>query len=111
MVREPTARSGGDFDAPRELTTDILFRIIWPSEGGVGLGNAHEVPGGLAMRSKKMNGLGAESGMRRLAAFCYRRRGTVTLVWVAALIVIGALSATFGGASKTNFSIPGAESQ
>ncbi|MBI5948160.1 MAG: MMPL family transporter [Chloroflexi bacterium] len=52
-----------------------------------------------------------ESGMRRLAAFCYRRRGTVTLAWVAALIALGALGGIFGGATKTNFAIPGAESQ
>ena len=50
-------------------------------------------------------------GMRALAALCYRRRGTVVIIWVVALVVLGALGGIFGGATKTNFSIPGAESQ
>jgi RND superfamily putative drug exporter len=49
--------------------------------------------------------------MARLAAFCYRRRGTVVLAWIVGLVVIGALGGIFAGASKTDFSVPGAESQ
>jgi len=47
----------------------------------------------------------------RLAAFCYRRRGTVVAAWVAFLVGALALSAVVGGEFKTQFELPGSESQ
>jgi RND superfamily putative drug exporter len=49
--------------------------------------------------------------VRTLADFCYRRRGTVAIAWVALLVGLGALAAFGGGSSRTEFSLPGSESQ
>ena len=49
--------------------------------------------------------------MRQLATFCYDHRRAVTLGWIAAFIVLAVLAFTIGGESKTEFSLPGSESQ
>jgi RND superfamily putative drug exporter len=49
--------------------------------------------------------------MRSLAHFCYHRRRLVLAGWVILLIGLMALSQTAGGESKTEFSLPGSESQ
>jgi RND superfamily putative drug exporter len=49
--------------------------------------------------------------LERLAEWCYRRRRTVVLLWIAALIGIGVLSGAVGTAYSNNFANPGTESQ
>ena len=48
--------------------------------------------------------------LRALARFCYRRRKTVVLVWVATLVGINVLSGAIGTNFTTNFSAPNTES-
>src|SRR4051794_2609145 len=48
--------------------------------------------------------------LRRLAAWCYRRRRRVVVAWVIALIVISVLGQTVGGDLLKTFSLPGTES-
>jgi len=48
--------------------------------------------------------------LRRLAAWCYRRRRRVVVGWVVALIVISVLGQTVGGDLLKTFSLPGTES-
>jgi putative drug exporter of the RND superfamily len=49
--------------------------------------------------------------LERLARTMYRRRKTVLGVWIVALIGLFALSGAVGGAFKTEFKLPGTESQ
>jgi RND superfamily putative drug exporter len=46
-----------------------------------------------------------------LARFCYRRRRYVVGFWILFLIAVFALSSTFAGEFKTEFRLPGSESQ
>jgi putative drug exporter of the RND superfamily len=48
--------------------------------------------------------------LRRLAAWCYRRRRRVVVGWVVALVVISVLGQTVGGDLLKTFSLPGTES-
>src|SRR6266511_1969885 len=48
--------------------------------------------------------------LRRLAAWCYRRRRRVVVGWIVALIVISVLGQTVGGDLLKTFSLPGTES-
>jgi RND superfamily putative drug exporter len=48
--------------------------------------------------------------LRRLAAWCYRRRRRVVVGWVIALVVISVLGQTVGGGLLKTFSLPGTES-
>src|SRR5215471_3995334 len=48
--------------------------------------------------------------LRRLAAWCYRRRRRVVLVWIASLVAIFVLGQTVGGGLLKTFSLPGTES-
>jgi putative drug exporter of the RND superfamily len=48
--------------------------------------------------------------LRRLAAWCYRRRRRVVVGWVIALVVISVLGQTVGGDLLKTFSLPGTES-
>lgn len=47
----------------------------------------------------------------RLGAWTCRRRRTVLVAWLAALVVAGALAATAGGSYEDDFSIPGSRAQ
>src|SRR5262245_62453664 len=47
----------------------------------------------------------------RLAGLAFRRRGTVLIAWVAALVIAIGLSAAFGGEFSTNASAPGSDSE
>lgn len=49
--------------------------------------------------------------MRGLGSFCYRRRRFVLLGWIAVLVGLIFLSAVAGGDFRTEFSLPGSESQ
>ncbi|MPZ23686.1 MAG: MMPL family transporter [Dehalococcoidia bacterium] len=49
--------------------------------------------------------------MEGLARFCYERRWLILLGWVGLLAGLWALSTGFGGEYKTEFSLPGSESQ
>jgi RND superfamily putative drug exporter len=49
--------------------------------------------------------------MRSLADFCYRRRWFVVIGWIALLVGSFALSIAFAGEYKTEFKLPGSESQ
>ncbi len=49
--------------------------------------------------------------MKSLAKFCYRRRRFVVLGWIALLVGTMALSVAFAGEFKTEFKLPGSESQ
>src|SRR3954451_12548601 len=49
--------------------------------------------------------------MRRLAGLCYDRRGTVVTAWIIILVGFLALGAAVGGSFKTQFALPGSESQ
>ena len=49
--------------------------------------------------------------MKKLANFCYSRRRLVVLAWAAILVVLLGLSAAFAGEYKTEFKLPGSESQ
>jgi putative drug exporter of the RND superfamily len=46
-----------------------------------------------------------------LAALCYQRRRIVVGTWVALLVVLLAAASVFGGAFRTEFKLPGSESQ
>src|SRR6187549_1829338 len=48
--------------------------------------------------------------MRALARWCFRRKFVVLAVWVAALVVLGGLSASAGTGYTDSFSLPGTES-
>jgi len=48
---------------------------------------------------------------RSITSFCYRRRRLVLGGWVALIVLLFALSATVGGPYKTEFKLPGSESQ
>ena len=48
---------------------------------------------------------------KRIADFCYHNRRLVVAAWVVVLVVFIALSAVAGGKSKTDFKLPGSESQ
>ncbi|HEX5480004.1 MAG TPA: MMPL family transporter [Dehalococcoidia bacterium] len=47
----------------------------------------------------------------RLAAACYRRRRAVLASWVVLVVLLLALANVFGGVFKTEFKLPGSESQ
>ncbi|MEX1254084.1 MAG: MMPL family transporter, partial [Dehalococcoidia bacterium] len=49
--------------------------------------------------------------MKTLARFCYARRRFVVIGWVLLLVGMFALSAAFGGKPRTEFQLPGSESQ
>src|SRR5262245_21412364 len=49
--------------------------------------------------------------LQRLARTCYRRRRWVLVAWIVGLIAAFALSSAVGGAFKTEFNLPGTESQ
>ncbi len=49
--------------------------------------------------------------LARWARFAVRRRGTVLLGWLAALVVVIALGGAFGGSFENAFKLPGTESQ
>ena len=49
--------------------------------------------------------------MRRLANFCYSHRRVVLLGWIGILVGLFALSAALAGEYKTEFKLPGSESQ
>jgi RND superfamily putative drug exporter len=49
--------------------------------------------------------------MKALAQFCYRRRRLVLVGWLGLLVGLFALSGAFGGEFKTEFKLPGSESQ
>jgi RND superfamily putative drug exporter len=49
--------------------------------------------------------------MTTLARWCFRHRRIVLLLWIAALIGVGAASSSSGTAYKNNFNLPGTESQ
>ncbi len=49
--------------------------------------------------------------MKQLAHLCYRRRGSVLLIWVALIVALFTLSNTIGGEFRTEFKLPGSESQ
>ncbi|MEL4506142.1 MMPL family transporter [Luteococcus sp. H138] len=51
------------------------------------------------------------SFLYRLGRACYRHSRRVLALWLAVLVVFGALTAVFGGKYSDNFSIPGAPSQ
>jgi putative drug exporter of the RND superfamily len=54
---------------------------------------------------------GGTNPMKALAQFCYDRRRWVLVAWVAVLVGLFALSGAFGGEYKTEFKLPGSESQ
>ena len=47
----------------------------------------------------------------RLGRFSFHRRGRVLAVWLLLLVVLGGAAAAFKGATSSEFSIPGTESQ
>ncbi|HEV3134445.1 MAG TPA: MMPL family transporter [Acidimicrobiia bacterium] len=49
--------------------------------------------------------------LQRLAAWCYRRRRRVLLLWLAGLVGISVISGAFGNSFAQSFSLPGTESQ
>src|SRR3712207_3295338 len=49
--------------------------------------------------------------VRSLAQFCYRRRRLVVLGWVLLVVGLFALSGVAGGDYRTEFKLPGSESQ
>ena len=49
--------------------------------------------------------------MKNLANFCYSRRRLVLAGWIGLLVLLFGLSAAFGGKYKTEFKLPGSESQ
>jgi RND superfamily putative drug exporter len=54
-----------------------------------------------------------EGGRRvdRLGRWCHRRRRTVVAVWLLVLVVVVGAAQVAGGATSTDFSVPGSESQ
>src|SRR2546430_13801385 len=49
--------------------------------------------------------------LQGLAAWCYRRRRRVLLLWLAGLVSVSVISGAFGNALAQSFSLPGTESQ
>jgi len=49
--------------------------------------------------------------MRPLAQLCYHRRRYVVIGWIALLVGVFALSIGYGGEPRTEFQLPGSESQ
>src|SRR5918992_3693275 len=49
--------------------------------------------------------------LESLARLSYRRRWSMLLIWIVALIGFIAIQTTAGGSYSTDFSLPGAESQ
>ncbi|MGH2817224.1 MAG: MMPL family transporter [Actinomycetota bacterium] len=49
--------------------------------------------------------------LERIARFSYRRRWSMLLIWIVALVGFIGLQGTAGGSYSTDFSLPGAESQ
>jgi RND superfamily putative drug exporter len=49
--------------------------------------------------------------LRSLAAFCYRRRWLVLILWIVALVGVSVLGKAVGGDLLKTFSLPGSESQ
>jgi len=49
--------------------------------------------------------------MKGIATFCYERRRFVVLGWIGLLVALGAAFAFFAGEYKTEFKLPGSESQ
>jgi RND superfamily putative drug exporter len=49
--------------------------------------------------------------LERIARTCFRRRRLVVVGWIVLLVGMSAIGSTFGGESRTDFSLPGAESQ
>ncbi|HUG15303.1 MAG TPA: MMPL family transporter [Thermomicrobiales bacterium] len=49
--------------------------------------------------------------LRSIARICYRQRWATLGIWVLILIGVFAISITFGGESRTEFSLPGSETQ
>lgn len=49
--------------------------------------------------------------MQSLARFCFRRRWAVLISWIVLLIACFAISGAFGAAFRTDFTLPGSESQ
>ena len=49
--------------------------------------------------------------LEKIARFSYRRRWSMLLIWIVALIGFIAIQTTAGGSYSTDFSLPGAESQ
>ena len=49
--------------------------------------------------------------LERLAKWSYRRRRTMLLIWIVALVGFIGLASTAGGEYSNDFSLPGAESQ
>ncbi|MBM3934818.1 MAG: MMPL family transporter [SAR202 cluster bacterium] len=49
--------------------------------------------------------------MRAIAGFCYDKRRFIVAGWVLLLVALSVFSGVFGGEFKTDFSLPGSESQ
>lgn len=49
--------------------------------------------------------------MKRIAGFCYEKRKLVVVAWLVLLVGLGALGALVGGDFRSDFSLPGSESQ
>ncbi len=49
--------------------------------------------------------------LQRLAAWCYRRRRRVVILWVVALVVVSAIGSSVGATFSQGFSLSGTESQ
>src|SRR4051794_41933960 len=49
--------------------------------------------------------------LRRIARFCFRRRWTVIILWVVALVGLGGLSSSLGQTKQAGFEIPSSESR
>src|SRR3990172_3304109 len=52
-----------------------------------------------------------EARLKRIARFCYRRRRLVLVGWIGLLVGLFALSSAFAGEYRTEFKLPGSESQ
>ena len=49
--------------------------------------------------------------LQRLAAWCYRRRRRVVVLWIVALIAVSAIGSSVGSTFSQGFSLSGTESQ
>src|SRR4051794_41620957 len=49
--------------------------------------------------------------LRRIARFCFRRRWTVIILWVVALVGLGGLSSSLGQTKQAGCEIPSSESR
>ncbi|HYH48293.1 MAG TPA: MMPL family transporter [Acidimicrobiia bacterium] len=49
--------------------------------------------------------------IERLARTCYRRRRLVVAAWIAVIVVLSGVASSLGGEFRTDFSLPGSESQ